>query len=224
MKERVLSYKKVTLYVLFSLLILFATNFFAMTVHASEIDTATGLTINDNGQYEIQSADDYIKFYSYLLQNPYNTSNFKDKTVILTTNIDLTDISINIYPKRKVSVSDISSLPFSGTFNGNGHTVTTNGKAKVTYQKSKKDTTKVVLDNVVYSFIPVLEEDGVIENLKINVTEDIDSTGMNNGGAGGTYGIISNSNSGTILACEIAGKVCIDNQSFYSSSDRKSVV
>ena len=206
MKAKILSHHKIKFCIILTLFILLIANSFAMAVHAEQVDPTTGLTINDNGQYEINSATDYQKFLEYILKDPLQAkqSNFKDKTVVLTTDIDTTQISLSNF-------SDLCIAQFAGTFNGQGHTIMTNCKTT---------------ENAAFSIIPVITKEGIVENLKVKVAEKtgdsatLDLTSILNGSINNisSYGILTNKNSGTILACEITGDVQIDNQSFYSKN------
>lgn len=105
----------------------------------------TELQQDDKGQYCINTADDYYFFEQ-------NSEDYNGSTVILTTDIQTTNEQRN--PKPRLH-------SFSGKFNGQGHTIT--------YSATSREINKWHLAALDF----MLREGGIIENLKINITDEV---------------------------------------------------
>ncbi|MBQ8831195.1 MAG: hypothetical protein IJ017_06320 [Oscillospiraceae bacterium] len=119
--------------------------------------------------YRISNVSDLLKLAENCILDTYS----KELNVELTADIDLTDAEFNGIPT------------FSGSFNGNGHTVSG---------------LSMTVEGSVVGFFRYLEQGAVVRDL--NVTGEIAPEGSRN-----TVGGIAGSNSGTIENCSFEGSL-----------------
>ena len=137
---------------------------------------AEGLTIEIDSEYDLWN-------FAYELSK--NTADYADANVVLTANISVGDFfPIGYYAPQSPVV------PFTGTFDGNGHTISGN---LVGIDNENFPVNKV-------GIIAVLGSAGIVKNL--NVTCSV--SGRVDGNVGG---IVGENNGGTVTNCTFSGSV-----------------
>ena len=151
----------------------------AITAFAA-ISPETGnpeLDIGEDGAYHITNSDDWTKFGNMVKAG----KTFEDKTVVLETDLTVTE-------KIGQWANDATKRIFSGTFDGNGHTITL-------------DLSTSYDNNALFSF----PKDATIKNLTV--------TGTVNGNSGAA-GIAAHAENTNILNC--INKAAVSGTSYVS--------